>query len=359
MDVSVVLDLDLSQLRSLVRLGAQHQREQQSRQGSTGGAGEPIRVPGMGQPMAGPGSAQMPLTKGGMAGAGAGAIAMVAIIAEKIVESVMDFGKKILQGSKLLNLYFGAMGKAFSAAIDVLLIPFTPLLNLLLAGLMKFVVWLAKPSVFAAISAGIEKVGEMGRALFTWAVNAWGFFNSSLDPHNWDWAGLLSATVTVFGQAARWIGNAIRTITSSDSFQAALKKTAKAGSRALSNLTGDALSTLTIGLLDREKARSITGGVEGWLWDNAYSPPDRMWNQENRKRLEFLTGITNARKPDRVRGGGGGGGGGGGPRVGNLQQTITTPDSRLAAQMAYDAYLQAGKPGVTSGQLPVHFGGGQ
>ena len=202
MDVSVVLDLDLSQLRHLVRLGVQHQRAQQG--GGKDVAGEPIRVPGMVPPAAGPGSASMPLRSNAVIG-----IAVVAIVAEKIVESVLDFGKKMLQGSKVLNSYFGAMGKMFSAAVDMLLLPFTPLLNLLLMGMMKFVAWLTKPNVMAAIAAGIEKMGDMGRTLIEWARNVAAFFNNSWNPSNWDWPELMSGTVRVLGHVFDWLATNI------------------------------------------------------------------------------------------------------------------------------------------------------
>lgn len=205
MDVSVVLDLDLSQLRHLVRLGVQNQRAQ--RGGGVDAGGEPIRVPGMIPPATGPGSANMPLRSNATIG-----IAVVAIVAEKIVEGAMDFAKKLLQGSKILNSYFGAMGKVFSAAIDILLLPFIPILNLLLMGMMKFVAWLTKPSVLAAIAAGIEKMGDMGRALIEWARTVAAFFNNSWNPSDWDWAGLMSGVVGVLTGVFDWLGTNVPNI---------------------------------------------------------------------------------------------------------------------------------------------------
>src|SRR3990167_2547891 len=110
MDVSVVLDLDLAQLRHLVRLGTQAQRAQQQTQ-QTGGSDE-VRVPGMTPPAEGPGSSKAPLRTG--ARTPAATVALVAIIAEKITESVLNFAKQELNNSKILNSYFGAMGKTLS-----------------------------------------------------------------------------------------------------------------------------------------------------------------------------------------------------------------------------------------------------
>ena len=53
----------------------------------------------------------------------------------------------IMKNSSVANTYLGAMGKMFGAAMDLLLIPFLPLFNLLLVGLGKLVEWLARDDV--------------------------------------------------------------------------------------------------------------------------------------------------------------------------------------------------------------------
>src|SRR3989304_4605444 len=40
--------------------------------------------------------------------------------------------KSLVMNSRVANTYLGAMGKMFSAAIDMLLMPFTPIFNLLM-----------------------------------------------------------------------------------------------------------------------------------------------------------------------------------------------------------------------------------
>ena len=53
----------------------------------------------------------------------------------------------IVKNSSVANTYLGVMGKVFGAAMDLLLIPFLPILNLLLVGLGKLVEWLARDDV--------------------------------------------------------------------------------------------------------------------------------------------------------------------------------------------------------------------
>lgn len=64
----------------------------------------------------------------------------------------------ILRNSSVLNTYQNAMGKVFGAAIDILLIPFTPVLNLLLLGMTKLVVWLAGSGYMEKMYHVMERV---------------------------------------------------------------------------------------------------------------------------------------------------------------------------------------------------------
>lgn len=62
----------------------------------------------------------------------------------------------IVRNSSVANSYLGAMGKVFGAAMDLLLIPFLPIFNLLLVGLAKLVEWLSRDDVQKAL----EKIGK-------------------------------------------------------------------------------------------------------------------------------------------------------------------------------------------------------
>jgi hypothetical protein len=76
--------------------------------------------------------------------------------------AVLGIGKGVMglvQNSNVANAYLGAMGKMFGAAIDLLLIPFIPLFNLIMVGLSMLIRWLVT-------SGALEYIGKvMDRAV--------------------------------------------------------------------------------------------------------------------------------------------------------------------------------------------------
>lgn len=101
----------------------------------------------------------------------------------------------ILKNSQILNTYESAMGKTFGAAIDLLLTPFIPLLNLIMVGVSKLVAWLVTSGTLETISKWVQRgtaaiesavgwlgkiwsdiknmnVGQLGKDLVTGAIGA-------------------------------------------------------------------------------------------------------------------------------------------------------------------------------------------
>jgi hypothetical protein len=61
----------------------------------------------------------------------------------------------VLGQSRIAGTYLGAMGKMFGAAIDLLLMPFIPLFNVLMIGMSMLVKWLITSGVLEKISEGV------------------------------------------------------------------------------------------------------------------------------------------------------------------------------------------------------------
>lgn len=74
----------------------------------------------------------------------------------------------ILKNSQVANTYFGAMGKVFGAAIDMLLIPFIPLFNLIMVGISKLVAWLITSGVLEKIQAVMERAAKYLESIAGW-----------------------------------------------------------------------------------------------------------------------------------------------------------------------------------------------
>jgi len=74
------------------------------------------------------------------------------------LEAVKSGIKNLLQNSSIMNTYMGAMGKMFGAAVDLLLLPFTPLLNLMMLAMGKLLQWLVTSGLLEAISKGVNRV---------------------------------------------------------------------------------------------------------------------------------------------------------------------------------------------------------
>jgi len=76
--------------------------------------------------------------------------------------------KGLVQNSRVANAYLGGMGKMFSAAIDLLLLPFTPLLNLMMVGLAKLIAWLIDSGALEWIGEGVEKLIKLFEGFGKW-----------------------------------------------------------------------------------------------------------------------------------------------------------------------------------------------
>lgn len=74
------------------------------------------------------------------------------------LEAVKVGIKSLVAHSSIANTYLGAMGKMFGAAVDLLLLPFTPLLNMLMLGMSKLIQWLITSGMLEKIHAGVLNV---------------------------------------------------------------------------------------------------------------------------------------------------------------------------------------------------------
>ncbi len=134
---------------------------------------------------------------GGGGKAGGMSAAMVGVMAGGII-GLLSFFKDLLSQSKLLNTYAQGMGKMFSAAIDILLMPFLPVLNLMLAGMSKLLAWLIDSGYLENMSRIVDQyivplLGNIGDGM----AKLWGDMNRSLNPMNWDWAALGKTAVAM------------------------------------------------------------------------------------------------------------------------------------------------------------------
>ncbi len=93
----------------------------------------------------------------------------------------------IVRNSTVANTYLGAMGKLFGAAIDMLLIPFIPVLNLIMIGLAKLVEWLSRDDVQKKLKEIadytvkiLEKVGDyLYKSFLQFIADAKDFYNDA------------------------------------------------------------------------------------------------------------------------------------------------------------------------------------
>lgn len=68
--------------------------------------------------------------------------------------------KTMVANSQVLNAYQSAMGKTFGAVMDMLMLPLTPIFNLILVGLNKLVIWLISSGVLKKIQNVMEQVAK-------------------------------------------------------------------------------------------------------------------------------------------------------------------------------------------------------
>jgi hypothetical protein len=76
--------------------------------------------------------------------------------------------KALVANSRVANAYLGGMGKMFSAAIDLLLLPFTPIFNLLMVAMSKLIGWLIDSGVLEWVAEGVEKLVDLFGGFVNW-----------------------------------------------------------------------------------------------------------------------------------------------------------------------------------------------
>ena len=76
--------------------------------------------------------------------------------------------KALVVNSRVANAYLGGMGKMFSAAIDLLLLPFTPLFNLLMVAMSKLLGWLIDSGVLEWMAEGVDKLVDLFGGFVSW-----------------------------------------------------------------------------------------------------------------------------------------------------------------------------------------------
>ena len=81
---------------------------------------------------------------------------------------------QVARHSAVANTYLGAMGKVFGAAIDMLLLPFVPIFNLILVGLTKLTMWLAESGVLDAMLAAGIRAASMLEGIASWTQRVFG-----------------------------------------------------------------------------------------------------------------------------------------------------------------------------------------
>ena len=93
----------------------------------------------------------------------------------KTLYSLEKFASASLRNSDVMKAYTGAMGKTFGAAMNLLLLPFMPLFNLLLLFMNKMIVWLVTSGVLdkmlqasQSIARGVERLFDLWEN-FSWS----------------------------------------------------------------------------------------------------------------------------------------------------------------------------------------------
>ena len=76
--------------------------------------------------------------------------------------------KSLVSNSRVANAYLGGMGKMFSAAIDLLLLPFTPIFNLLMVAMSKLIGWLIDSGVLEWVAEGVDKLVSLFGGFINW-----------------------------------------------------------------------------------------------------------------------------------------------------------------------------------------------
>lgn len=81
--------------------------------------------------------------------------------------------KSLVSNSRVANAYLGGMGKMFSAAIDLLLLPFTPLFNIMMVAMSKLVAWLIDSGVLEWMAQGVDDLVGLFQGAWNTLKDIW------------------------------------------------------------------------------------------------------------------------------------------------------------------------------------------
>lgn len=79
----------------------------------------------------------------------------------------------ILQNSRVANTYLGAMGKMFGAAIDLLLLPLTPIFNLIMVAMSKLLAWLVESGILEKMYEVFSRAADYLKGILDWMGQIW------------------------------------------------------------------------------------------------------------------------------------------------------------------------------------------
>ena len=116
----------------------------------------------------------------------------------KTLASTVTGITSLVRYSQIASTYQKAMGKVFGAAIDLLLLPFTPIFNVLLVLMNRFIVWLITSGLLESIWKASSTIADYIIRLFDWFASwkekswseigqeAWnGTWKTLQDLYNW------------------------------------------------------------------------------------------------------------------------------------------------------------------------------
>lgn len=75
-------------------------------------------------------------------------------------EAIKETLSMMVSNSSIANTYLGAMGKIFGAAMDILLVPFLPLINMLMMGMGMLVEYLVKSGYLETMSKALASLSK-------------------------------------------------------------------------------------------------------------------------------------------------------------------------------------------------------
>lgn len=290
---------------------------------------------GQAPPMPSPGDVAAGGAPTGGGGGGKGGGVMTAAVVGALTGGILgmlDFFKQLLSNSKVLNTYAQAFGKVFSAAMDMLLLPFLPVLNLMLAGVAKLVAWLITSGYLERMSRYVNEVlVPLMQGVGAGLAHIWEAMNQTLDPRKWNWAELgMVATSILESGAALLFGTLERAFGLSTANPQKWLNDAR--SRMGQNPVNDATFEK---MLDAAAKTGIAAMITGGLLTAAtpFAPVSASAGAGTAGALSYgANAVADVFAPtdvggDLITGGGGGGGGGGGRRTISAVVNVTPIDA--------------------------------